>query len=277
MIPSYKTDRIPGIYLFVNRRNGKRYVGQSKDMYNRFYRHRELKDNMIFGRALAKHGWDAFEWSIIERMPEGTKDDLNQREQHWILHYRSNERSFGYNLTLPLNCPRRRENAMRNLRRINAEGLNKGNRYPITNMTRLLMSDAKKGLKRTDAEKAHLREQNLGEKNHFFGKHHKRSSIEQGNRARELTAFLNPTPHPDTIHIKTIKTDTGEVDYIPLTDLAKRLHMDRKALKKRIEAQTPIVGYQLAYATADEVTAWLKELRQRRAGCVYAYGTLTYW
>lgn len=277
MIPCYKTDSMPGIYLFTNRVNGKRYIGQSKNVYLRFFRHKEPQEDMVFHLALAKHGWDAFDWTFLERMPNATKDDLNQREQHWILHYRTNEKSFGYNRVLPLDCPIRREHAMRNIRRINTEGLNKNRpHYPATSITRLRMSNAKKGLKRTDTEKACLREKNLGNKNHFYGKHHKRTSIEQGNCARELTAFLNPKPHPATIHLKVQET-SGAVTYLSLAEATKRFHLDRRDLKDLLDKGQSPPNAQVTYATSDEVQKWLKILRQTRWACANAYGTPTYW
>ena len=71
-----------GIYLIRNVESGKCYVGQSRNIEARWKQHASCKDGFAIGRAIKKHGWNAFQASIIE---ECGADLLNDREQHWIM------------------------------------------------------------------------------------------------------------------------------------------------------------------------------------------------
>lgn len=53
--------------------------------------------NRHFQYAWNKHGIDEFEFSIIEFCPE---EILDWKEEYWIQKYKSNERKFGYNLSI---------------------------------------------------------------------------------------------------------------------------------------------------------------------------------
>lgn len=89
------------IYKATNIINGKSYIGVTTNFENRKIAHKNSairEDGYYFHRAIAKHGWDAFEWSIIV-----TSDDMQElliEEQNLIeklgTHYLRN----GYNLTL---------------------------------------------------------------------------------------------------------------------------------------------------------------------------------
>ncbi len=276
MRPVYATDKVLGIYMFINQVNGKRYIGQSKDIYQRWYGHHEQArgKGMVFHLAIDKHGWDAFEWEAIERMPRATTQQLLEREQYWILHYRTNEKEHGYNRDMPLDCPRRRERAQRNLEKINAEGLNRG-APPASSLTRLRQSQRKKGIRRTEKEKEHLRSLWTGEKNPFYGKHHTVEDNEKANRSRFLKWFYNPKPRHQAVHLRLTPIDGSPLEYELIDKCAKRFHRDRKTLYKRIADQAPVEGYILSLATPDEV-ATLYE-RQRLSHMASICGTPTYW
>lgn len=90
-----------GIYSFKNRVNGKRYVGQSQNLETRFNSHKNnhsnsnLKDyNTKFYRALRKHGFDCFEYSILE---ECELADANEREIFWVSYYDSYNNGYNSN------------------------------------------------------------------------------------------------------------------------------------------------------------------------------------
>ena len=88
-----------GIYQFRNVKNGKIYVGQSRDMDTRHSAHvNSLRgnrhNNVKLQRAWNKYGESAFVWSVLEECPES---QLSERERYWIA---AND-SFhnGYNMT----------------------------------------------------------------------------------------------------------------------------------------------------------------------------------
>lgn len=93
-----------GIYKITNKINGKMYVGQSIDIFDRWRQHEQnhrLKlSNFAIYRAFDKYGFENFEFSVIE---ETTKEQLDEREVYWIqtLHtYLKDPLCNGYNMTL---------------------------------------------------------------------------------------------------------------------------------------------------------------------------------
>ena len=89
-----------GIYMFRNRNNGKVYIGQSKYLHSRYREHKSellngLHHNSYFQRAVKAHGFDAFEYSILEHCPVA---DLDVREAYYIDLYNSRDRACGYNI-----------------------------------------------------------------------------------------------------------------------------------------------------------------------------------
>lgn len=93
-----------GIYVITNKINGKKYVGQSKDIFERWRQHEQnfrLKlYNYVIYQAFEKYGFENFEFSILE---ETKIEDLDEREKYWIktLHtYVKDPKCQGYNMTL---------------------------------------------------------------------------------------------------------------------------------------------------------------------------------
>ena len=72
-----------GIYVIVNKANGHRYVGQTINFRKRFIQHRTKTHlwRSVIGRAIRKHGKDAFEFMVLERC---AVDSLDPREVHHI-------------------------------------------------------------------------------------------------------------------------------------------------------------------------------------------------
>jgi len=86
-----------GIYCIINISNNKRYIGSSKNLYQRLLKHRSLlrgnkHDNRYLQNAWNKHKEDLFEFFIIEFCNE---DILELREQFFI-----NTLKPEYNITL---------------------------------------------------------------------------------------------------------------------------------------------------------------------------------
>ena len=90
--------KFSGIYSFVNRGNGKVYVGQAGNVTKRLRTHRRLSGShcTALQRAFQKYGFDAFSVLVLERV-----DDLStitEREQFWIDTMRACDREAGYNI-----------------------------------------------------------------------------------------------------------------------------------------------------------------------------------
>lgn len=91
-----------GIYLVTNIENQASYVGQSRNIYNRFNRHHiydyNNKDNCCYNTkfytALRKYGLEKFEIKILELCPES---ELDEKEIYYIHKYDTFH--HGYNST----------------------------------------------------------------------------------------------------------------------------------------------------------------------------------
>lgn len=89
--------KIVGIYGLRNKINGKWYVGQSIDIYDRWESYRILKCKLQrkLYAALKKYGFDAFDKIVLEKCI-AQKSILDSREDHYIVLYDSI--ANGYNL-----------------------------------------------------------------------------------------------------------------------------------------------------------------------------------
>src|SRR4051812_34604196 len=99
---SHRKALLPGVYVIENLLNGKRYVGSSLNMAERFETHRKqlqagIHANKHLQAAWRKHGESAFTFSTIE---EASTADILKREQFWIDSLESSNPRFGYNKRL---------------------------------------------------------------------------------------------------------------------------------------------------------------------------------
>ena len=91
------------IYKHTNKINGKSYIGQTiqADIRIRFKNGRGYRQQVVFGKAISKYGWDNFTHEILETVD--TKEQANEREQYYIKFYNTyigfND-ACGYNATL---------------------------------------------------------------------------------------------------------------------------------------------------------------------------------
>ena len=90
-------EKISGIYKITAKHNGKVYIGQSIDIYNRWRGHwKQVQqgDSDYIHNAMRKYGKEGFSYEIIEQCPQ---EIINEREKYWINYYDSYNN--GYNLT----------------------------------------------------------------------------------------------------------------------------------------------------------------------------------
>lgn len=94
-------DRITGIYCIENTHNGKKYIGQSKNVKDRWKRHisslKRLKhDNSYLQESWIVYGESAFKFYVLE---ECLPEQLDDREQYYIDTLDTMCYGNGYNLT----------------------------------------------------------------------------------------------------------------------------------------------------------------------------------
>lgn len=84
------------IYKITNKINNKVYIGQTKDYKRRFREHQ----NQMYGNAPNKYLYNAFNKYGIENFSFEVIEETespNERENYWILFYKSNDLNRGYN------------------------------------------------------------------------------------------------------------------------------------------------------------------------------------
>lgn len=92
--------KICGIYCILNKKSGKRYIGQSIDIHARWNKHQcDLKNNRHYNKYL-QYAWNAdhersFYFYIVE---ECEPANLNEKEIYWMDYYNVLNKSYGYNL-----------------------------------------------------------------------------------------------------------------------------------------------------------------------------------
>jgi group I intron endonuclease len=95
------------IYILRSDATQKVYIGQTvSTLSSRLSNHRSVAragGKSLIYRAMRKYGLESFSIHSIEEVEEATAEalqqSLNEKEISWIAHYKSNDRSIGYNLT----------------------------------------------------------------------------------------------------------------------------------------------------------------------------------
>lgn len=94
-----------GLYCIVNQVNGKRYIGQAKNIYRRCLQHRNelrkgIASNMLMRRDAQVNGFQPFFFAVqLEGLSDPSRSiDFDQIEVWLVTKFRAHEENFGYNL-----------------------------------------------------------------------------------------------------------------------------------------------------------------------------------
>jgi group I intron endonuclease len=98
MLDTYKKEA--GIYIFTNKISGKKYVGETLNLYNRIGGYKRLKKSKrYFEHAMIKNGFNSFDLEVFY-YPNRSKEELLDLEELYIQVFDSIVPN-GYNI-----CPR---------------------------------------------------------------------------------------------------------------------------------------------------------------------------
>lgn len=100
--------KLPGIYKWTNKINGKVYIGKAVNLWGRLrsylsHARKPNKEICQISRAHKKYGFENFQLDLLEVFPQRNKfieEYILTREKFWIEFYRSTKTEFGYNTTL---------------------------------------------------------------------------------------------------------------------------------------------------------------------------------
>ena len=159
-----KSERKSGIYCIENINTNKKYIGQSVDIIDRWYKHKsELNknchDNDYLQKAWNKYGEENFNFYVLEYCGINS---LNDKERYYIDLYKTLDRDLGYNL----------KSGGQDFNVLSQEIKNK---ISESNKKAYLNSNLKK-IRSNDALKQwadpQIKEKIMGKNNGMYGKHH---------------------------------------------------------------------------------------------------------
>ena len=196
------------IYMYINKVNSKRYVGQAKDFIQRHKEHIR-KHEQVIDKAIDKYGIDNFDVIILAHdIPSLEK--MNEYEKFFIKRYNTLvTNGEGYNIaeggSNGNTMMGKTEEEIKEWKRKIGEGNKgktgligkdnpmhgkKGELHPSygkkrSEESKQKMSDSHKGTTVTDETKQKMSEAHSGEKNHFYGKQHSEESKQKMRNSKK--------------------------------------------------------------------------------------------
>ena len=209
---------VSGIYCIENILDNKKYIGQSKDVKNRWRKHiGELNNNKhcnsYLQNAWNKYGEMNFHFYVLEDCPS---EELDNREKYWIAYFKSIDRDSGYNLKSG------GQKGGSILSNESKEKLRKSVKesYNDIDLRKLRSSDALKQWANPEIKK-----KIIGENNGMYGKHHSEESrrkISEHIKGRK-SYRRNTTP--------VLCIETNKI-YEDATEAGKQLNIDSSGILK---------------------------------------------
>jgi group I intron endonuclease len=208
-----------GIYKLECSENGKVYIGKTIKFSKRLREHRHSKRGDLLRRAIDKHGWESFNFEILETFENFDKlkdnDKLLERESYYIDLFDSTNRDIGYNVCkfstdrtgIPLSeehkekvrlgniGKKRSEETKQKMRKPKSENFKQNLRKPKSEEHKKNMSLARLGKKRkpfTEEHKEKLRQANLGKKRKPFTEEHK-ENMRRAKLCKKITTCVDIT------------------------------------------------------------------------------------
>ena len=187
---------IVGVYKITNKLNNKIYIGSSVNCKGRWSVHKCKASDQYISRAMKKYGVENFIFEIIETCEI---EQLREREQYWLDHFKSYDREIGYNIGICAERPMFKVEVSEETRKFRSE-LGKtwvGDKNPFfgkthTEETKKAISEALKG-------------KSAGENNPNYGKKHSPEAlkkISEASMGRDTKTGRK---------VKQIDIETGEV------------------------------------------------------------------
>lgn len=250
--------------------NNKIYIGQSR--YNLSHRKSGHKYSVQQGEkcrfydAIRKHGWDSFQWEVIEECE--SLQELNEREVYWIKYF--NSYLEGYNSTKggDINPMDDEEVKQRHLDTVQSKEFREKQSSKMKSVVkqngfteehRNKISEKLKGNKhflgKTHSEewrKAHS-ERISGENHPMYGKNHSQESIEKIRQASLDRAYMfNKSVHQYSLQgelLQTFDSVKGAAEWVKQNTRFVKAHPDtiKNCQKNKGDKQGVAWGYKWIY------------------------------
>lgn len=219
------------IYLLIDKRNGKKYIGKHNGNKTRYF-----SSGLIPNRIIKKYGKDVFEKIILENNIESIKS-LNEKEKFFIEKY--NTFNDGYNLTLGgdggnewvLKKTKKELDVIADIKRKK----NLGRKF--TEDTIKKMSDAKKGKPLSNIHKLNIKKSQSGEKHPFFGKKHKDETKLKMSKSKSGKNNPQHSEYMRKNNPRSKKISINNQQYNSIQEASEKLNLPRHIIKNRLKSK----------------------------------------